>query len=112
MTIGCWNVRTLLDRVGSGCPEHRTAELHRLNLDIVALSETRLSGEDQLTEVSSGYSIFWCGKPVNVKREGGVGFAIKSSLLEKIEQPHGIRDRVMKLRIPLASGRFLSIISV
>ena len=40
LSIGCWNVRTLLDRVGSGRPERRTAlvtsELRWLNLDIVA----------------------------------------------------------------------------
>ena len=58
ISIGCWNVRTLLDRVGSGRPERRTAlvtdEFKRLNLDIIALSETRFSGEDQISEVSSG----------------------------------------------------------
>ena len=116
ISIGCWNVRTLLDRVGSGRPERRTAlvtdEFKRLNLDIIALSETRFSGEDQISEVSSGYSIFWCGKPVGVRRDGGVGFAIKTELLDRIEQPCGINDRVMKLRVPLSGGRFLSIVSV
>lgn len=116
ISIGCWNVRTLLDRVHSGRPERRTAlvtdEFKRLNLDIIALSETRFSGEDQISEVSSGYSIFWCGKPVGVRRDGGVGFAIKTELLDRIEQPCGINDRVMKLRVPLSGGRFLSIVSV
>ena len=93
LNIGCWNVRTLLDREKSGRPERRTGlvmnELHRLNVDIAALSETRLSGEDQLTEVKSGYTLFWIGKPEGVKREGSVGFAIRSTLLNKIEHPTG-----------------------
>ena len=57
MSVGCWNVRTLLDRQVSGRPERQTAlvceELCRLDLDIVALSETHLSAEDHLKEISS-----------------------------------------------------------
>ena len=116
LNVCCWNVRTLLDLNSSNRSERRTAlvtkELGRMNVDIAALSETRLSGEDNLTEKTSGYTIFWIGKPEGVKREGGVGFAIKSDLVDKIERPSGISDRIMKLRIPLACGRFLSILSV
>ena len=89
-----------------------TRELGRLNIDIAALSETRLSEEDQLTEKGSGYSIFWIGKPKGEKRDGGVGFAIKSDLVEKVERPYSITDRIMKMRVPLSCGRYLSILSV
>ena len=115
MKIATWNVRTLLDRDGSTLPERRTAivakELARYNIDIAALSETRFSDEDQLRE-SGGYTYFWKGKPSGVKREGGVGFAIRTELVSQIEQPHGISDRIMSLRIPLPCGRFASVISV
>lgn len=115
MKIATWNVRTLLDRDGSVLPERRTAivskELARYNIDIAALSETRLSDEDQLTEIG-GYTYFWKGKPNGIKREGGVGFAIRSELLSQMEQPHGISDRIMCLRLPLPCGRFASVISV
>ena len=67
LSIGCWNVRTLLDLERSSRPEWRTVlvtnEWQRLNIDIAALSETRLSGEDQVTEVGLGYTLFWKGKP-------------------------------------------------
>jgi len=33
-------------------------ELARYNIDIAALSETRLHGEDSLTEVGAGYAFF------------------------------------------------------
>ena len=116
LNICCWNVRTLLDLKSSGRPERRTAlvtkELQRLNIDIAALSETRFSDEDQLTEETSGYTIFWKGKPAGTRRDGGVGFAIKTSLISQVEQPIGISDRIMMLRVPLSSGRYLSIISV
>ena len=116
INIGCWNVRTLLDIEKSNRPERRTAlvtrELQRLNVDIAALSETRLSGEDQLTEEGSGYSLFWIGKPKGEYRAGGVGFAIRSALLDNIESPCVITDRIMKLRIPLSCGRYASIFSV
>ena len=62
-----------------------TKELERLNIDIAALSETRLAGEDNLTEVSSGFTVFWVGKPESERREGGVGFAIRTPLLKHID---------------------------
>ena len=48
MNIGCWNIRTLLDLPSIITrPERRSAlvskELQRYDLDIVALSETRLA---------------------------------------------------------------------
>ena len=68
MSVGCWNVRTLLDRQVSGRPERQTAlvckVLRRLDLDIVALSETCLSAEDHLKEISSDYTFFWSAKPL------------------------------------------------
>lgn len=74
INICCWNVRTLLDLPSSKCPEQRTAlvsrELGRLNIDIAALSETRLAEEDQLIEKGPGYSIFRVGKTKSEKHEG------------------------------------------
>ena len=55
LTIGAWNVRTLMDSSGSDRPERRTAlvgrELDRYKVEIAALSETRLAGEGHLKEV-------------------------------------------------------------
>ena len=51
LTIGQWNVRTLLDREGANRPERRTAlvamELAKYNIDIAALCETRFSESGQ-----------------------------------------------------------------
>ena len=62
VSVCCWNVRTLLDRNEVSRPERRTAlvakELARYHIDIAALSETRLSGEDHIMEVGSGYTFF------------------------------------------------------
>ena len=116
LNVAAWNVRTLLDRKESSQPERRTAivarELARYNIDIAALSETRLSEEDQLTERGAGYTFFWKGKAVGVKREGGVGFAVRTELINQLEQPHGISDRIMYLRAPLSCGRYMTVISV
>ena len=49
LTIGAWNVRTLMDSSGSDRPQRRTAlvgrELDRYKVEIAALSETRLAEE-------------------------------------------------------------------
>lgn len=117
LNIGCWNVRTLLDREGSGRPERRTAlvakELERYNIDIAALSETRISEEGNLEEIGSGYVFYWFGKPKDKKREFGVGFAIKKRLVSMLEElPTGINERIMTLRLPLTHHRYATCISV
>ena len=116
ITFGAWNVRTLLDRQKANRPARRTAlvakELARYQIDIAALSETRLADEGQLQE-ASGYTFFWIGKGENDRREAGVGFAIKSNLVQKLEgPPKGINERLMTVRLPLAKKRFATIISV
>ena len=96
--------------------ERKTAILKnkqpRYNIVIVALSETRFAGEDQLIEPDSGYTIFWSEKSEKERREAGIGFAVKNTLIDIIEQPVGLNDRIMTLRIPLVGGRYLTIISV
>ena len=105
-----------MDQPSSKRPERRTAlvtkELQRLNIDIAALSETRFSDEDQLVEIGTGYTLFWFGKPKGERRDGGVGFAIRTTLVDQLECPSSISDRIMKLRVPLSCGRYLSILSV
>ena len=110
-----WNVRTLMDREGSKRPERQTAlvakELSRYNIDIAALCETRLAQSDSIED--NGYTFFWSGKPESERRESGVGFAIKNSIAQDLEQePSPISDRIMSLRIPLQKKGFVTIVSV
>ena len=105
--IAAWNVRTLLDAPGRH--ERRTAiigrELGRYNIDIAALSETRISGESEFVEDGAGYTFFCIGKPEGQPRQAGVGFAVRSSMLQYIQQsPIGISPRLMKLQLRLRSG--------
>lgn len=116
LTIGAWNVRTLLDNSKSDRPEKRTAlvarELARYNLDIVALSETRFAEQGQLIEVGANYTFFWSGRPTDERRESGVGLAIRSNLASKlVSLPKGINDRLMTLKLPLHGKRSATIIS-
>ena len=58
--VGAWNVRTLIDQDNSLRPHRRTAlisrELDRFKVDIAAISETRLHGEGNLSEIGSNYT--------------------------------------------------------
>ena len=98
-------------------PERRTAliasELARYNIDIAALSETRLAGEGELCERGAGYTFFWSGRGPEERREAGVGFAVKISLVSKmVGVPKGVNDRIMTMRLPLTHGeKFATIIS-
>jgi len=116
LTIGAWNVRTLLDTAGANRPERRTAlvarELDRYSIEIAALSETRLAEEGQITEVGAGYTFFWSGRSKEERREAGVGFAIKNHLIGNLTNlPKGLNDRLMSLRLPLPGKKYATIIS-
>ena len=101
LTIGQWNVRTLLDREGANRPERRTAlvamELAKYNIDIAALCETRFSESGSLNDLE--YSFFWSGKPEGERKEAGVGFAIKKDIVTKLtEMPRPVSDSIMTMR--------------
>ena len=88
------------------------AELNRYNIDIAAVSETRLADEVSLSEVGEGYTLFWKGLPENARRIHGVVFAIRTSHLSRFpESPSAVNERLMTLRVPLAKGRFMTLIS-
>ena len=117
MTFATWNIRTLLDKDDSDRPQRRTAliarELARYNIDIAALSETRLAEKGEICERGAGYTFFWSGRKPEERREAGVGFAVKTALVSKLEgPPKGVNDRLMTLRLPLSYGqKFATIVS-
>ena len=105
-----------MDRDSVARPQRRTAlvakELSRYNIDIAALSETRLADEGSLTEQNCGYTFFWKGKAENEDRIHGVGLAVKTSLMKQLpDLPTGVNERLMKLRLPLSHKRCATIIS-
>ena len=65
LVVSSWNVRTL-QNTGLGA-RHRTAliacELARYDIDIAALSETRLPDEGSLVEMGIGYSFLGVAYP-------------------------------------------------
>lgn len=117
LTVGAWNVRTLLDRSeNTNIAERRTAlvaiELGKYNIDIAALSETRLPETGSLTEELSGYTFFWSGKSHGERRDHGVGFVIKTDICDLLHLvPTSINERLMSLRFPLKKNRYITMIS-
>ena len=78
-----------MDTIYSNRPEPMTAivahELSRYNIDMAALSETRLAGTGDLAEVGAGYTFFWSSKAADEPRKAGVGSAIRAVLIPKFE---------------------------
>ncbi|XP_046962200.1 uncharacterized protein LOC124531734 [Vanessa cardui] len=83
-------------------------ELKRLNIDIVALQETRTEDEGSLR--GANYTFYWKGKSSSETREHGVGFAVRNQLINAIETPVGVSERIMFLRLNTKSG-FVTLIS-
>ena len=108
--IGSWNVRTMRPGLSEDLQAiddaRKTAvidrELHRLNIDIAALQETRLPENGSLKE--EHYTFFWQGKSADEPREQGVGFAVRNSLLQMIEPPTDGTERILKLRLSTVEG--------
>ena len=89
------------------------AELKRYNVDIAALSETRIAGEGSLEEVGEGYTYFWKGLPDVEQRVHGVAFAVRTAFLRDIPStPKGVNERLIQWRIPLKQVRHLTLIGV
>ena len=109
-----WNIRTLQDTDTSDHAERRTAtiahELERLNIDIAALSETRLLEDGSLED--NNYTFFWKGLPAGSRKIHGVGFAIKNELVPMLsELPKGISERLMSLKYQLPDQTYVTVIS-
>ena len=83
-------------------------ELCRLQVDIIALQETRLPESCIIREKE--YSFFWQGKAADETRKHGVGFAIKNNLLCSIIPPSKGTERFLKLQLQTSAG-LVSLIS-
>ena len=113
LRLAAWNVRTLLDNADRH--ERRTAiisrELARYNIDIAALSETRLSGNSKFTE-PGGYTFYCIGQPDGVARQGDVGFAVRNTIAPKlVAELVGISTCLMTLELCLPHGQRTTLLS-
>uniref|UniRef100_H3ADV5 Endonuclease/exonuclease/phosphatase domain-containing protein n=1 Tax=Latimeria chalumnae TaxID=7897 RepID=H3ADV5_LATCH len=80
------------------------------NIEVAALSETRLTDEGQLTKTSGGYT-FFKGKEHGGK-QSGVGFVIHTKLVSELDSiPKGISDQLMLMRILLKYNKQVTLVS-
>ena len=88
------------------CDARKTAiinnELLRLKIDIAALQETRLAGQGSITE--KDFTFFWHSKSVDERREHGVGFSVKNTLLQPVEVGFDGNERITTLRLQKKKG--------
>ena len=86
-------------------------ELARYNIDIAALSEARFLEEGFL--VGASFTFFWSGLPKYAFRIHGVGFTVRTALLQSTqESPIALDERLMTLQLPFAKKRFVTFASV
>ena len=103
LKLGTWNVRTMTPVFSDNLQEvndaRKTAvidrELSRLQIDIVALQETRLPETGSVRE--RDFTLFWQSKPSDDVREHGVEFAVRNNLLGPITPPAEGTERILSL---------------
>ena len=89
-----------------------TMELRKYSVDIVALTETRLSDEGFLCDTGAGCNFFWRGYPSGSPCIHGAGMALNISLVENLtESPTYITERLITLRLLLARSEYATVIS-
>jgi len=77
-------------------------ELLCLRIDIAGLQETRLVESGCLKETD--YTFFWHGKKEEEVREYGVGFAVRNSLLDKVQLGDTGTERLLSMRLNTSDG--------
>lgn len=77
-------------------------ELLRLQIDIAALQETRLAEFGCLKY--SDYTFFWQGKKEEDVRIHGVGFAVRNTLLDKVQLVSSATERLLSLQLNSTDG--------
>lgn len=111
LTFGAWNIGTLLDLQDGAMPKGRTTlvckDLVRFNIDVAALSESRILDEGRIR-------IFYLlekGKLAPEHRIHGMGFVVRTPLVHTHNLlPKAINERLMTLLIPLHHDDFLTLI--
>ncbi len=107
LRIASWNVRTMLTGLNENLEAMNDArktavidrELDKLNIDIAALLETRLSENGSLKDECCTF--FWQGKEAEEPCQHGVSFAIRNDLVGMIEPPTNGSDRTLTLKISI-----------
>ena len=90
-------------------PPGRVA-LKRLEVDFVALSETRLADKGELE--GGGYCCLYSGRPAGEDQIHGVAIAIKTQLRKCIYPWKAVSPRIITAHIHLERQQFASVVSV
>ena len=110
LKLGTWNIRTMTPGFSDDLQEvndaRKTAvidrELSKLQMDIVALQETKLPETGSVRE--RDFTLFWQGKTSDEVREHSVGFAVRNRLLGSITPPAEGTEQILSLRLQTSSG--------
>ena len=84
------------------CGGNEVVSLVPHGTDIAALQETRFADSGTLKE--KDYTFFWQGKSAEHRREQGVGFAVRNTLLKMVEPGDKGCERLLTLRLYTSNG--------
>ena len=77
-------------------------ELTRRKVHIAALQETRLADAGTIKE--RNFTFFWFGRPAEEPRLYGTGFAVSNALLNSIQTPVAVSDRISVMKLNTRQG--------
>jgi hypothetical protein len=74
------------------------AEMERLEIDVLGLAETKLTGQGQKA-APNGHVLVHCGVPSGSPRARGVGFLVNKRIAGEILGFNPVSDRIVTLRL-------------
>lgn len=93
--FGTWNVRTMTE---PGKLEMVCAEMDKLKLDILGLSECRWNASGEVT-TTSGHLFIFSGLPENLGHHSGVGIILTKRIKRSLLNYKAISDRIIMVRL-------------
>ena len=117
LTLGTWNVNTLMNHNEADRLEWRPAlvarEVARYKVQIAALSETQLDDEAQLSKIGISYTLSWIKHNKYECYDIGTGIAMKSNLVNKLSGPtKGLNNCLMTVQLPHSGKWHATLVTV
>ena len=107
LTLGTWNVRTLL-----GKERKLVKDVERYKLDLVGLTSTHLRCISRPITLDRGWTLYSYGVARDVRRKAGVGILINPKLCATVLEFIPVDERVVSLRLRVMGGKSLTVVCV
>nr|CAH7736536.1 unnamed protein product [Callosobruchus chinensis] len=93
--MATWNIRSIANK-----ERELVQEFEKMNLDILAITETKKKGKG-IRELEGGHIMIYSGVPMENRAAEGVGFIIRKNLLQQLVKYDYVSERILRIEMRL-----------